>query len=894
MKGDFTKFTHKAQNHFNRLYKQQGRVELDSDFNEAADLFTHLNRTEAIDVIGKVGVPKGDSFKIDVVNNNTDLMIYAGRMYIDGILCVLESNILYRTQPDWLPQPAIAPVLDRKDLVYLHVMERHITWVEDNTLLESALQGVDTCTRVRTIPQVKIQTGIPATSTCGSVANWPPAPSGGLLSTGVAAVAPAPNPCVLPETAGFRGLENRLYRVEVHTGGDINAATFKWSRDNGAVVVPVEFINGQPTRVRAQTLGRDQVVGLKPGDWVELTTEQTDLTPASGILAQIVSISTDLVVELSKNIGTLMTHSRPKLRKWDQGSDAITITAGNLPVEDAITLSFSGNNFQAGDAWMFTARVGGEVETLVNAPPVAIQHHYAPLAIITWVPDPNNPGQLIAQVDSCRPQFPPLTAITASDVSFDGNVCAFGPNVKTVQQAIDALCAKQEECCTVVVRPGPDWTDVFATIPAAGAHLCFRPGAYTVDKKVVISKKGTIIISGAGDASKVTALNDECTLRFEDCNSITIRDFSAEGTVPQLGSLSADGILGAISIKNASDVLVENCRFTSADGPHRTTACLSVHTANHVSVRDNRFLAGVQQVGVLLSNVNNAHVEGNIVTGRTRTVGSMTSLLNDLQFIASVRLRLISDLTINPPNDTVPLSYVRANVGGHWVRFRAPSTHVDQWINLLAQNPMAGNPSAVNVEDHVLGLANQILKTNPFPSFSGIRATILGNTTPGAQGITVGGTVGDFIKIRENRISGFIQGIHVGLSAPNPNISTADRVLILDNHISVTLGTGSTRGRHGIYVGNARSLQVRGNRLALVRPTGAQNMQIDGIRVFGYLGRHAIIRENFLEGYNIGVHFELRGTSPSTPMWMINDNIAQGSNPVVSAPNAANKTNNWG
>lgn len=71
-------------------------------------------------------------------------------------------------------------------------------------------------------------------------------------------------------------------------------------------------------------------------------------------------------------------------------------------------------------------------------------------------------------------------------------------------------------------------------------------------------------------------------------------------------------------------------------------------------------------------------------------------------------------------------------------------------------------------------------------------------------------------------------------------------------------------------------------------------MRIDGIRVFGYLGRHAIIRENFLEGYNIGVHFELRGAAPSTPMWLINDNIAQGSNPVVSAPNAANKTNNWG
>ena len=71
-------------------------------------------------------------------------------------------------------------------------------------------------------------------------------------------------------------------------------------------------------------------------------------------------------------------------------------------------------------------------------------------------------------------------------------------------------------------------------------------------------------------------------------------------------------------------------------------------------------------------------------------------------------------------------------------------------------------------------------------------------------------------------------------------------------------------------------------------------MQIDGIRVFGRLGRSIMIRENHLTGFNVGIHFELRGASPATPMWLINDNLAEGSNPPVSAPNAANKANNWG
>ncbi|MCW5983242.1 MAG: hypothetical protein KIT09_34445 [Bryobacteraceae bacterium] len=476
MKGDFTRFTFNSQKRFNRLYKQQGRVELDADFNEYVDLAADLNRTEAVDVIGQAGAPKGDGFKIDLINNNTDLLIHKGHIYVDGILCVLEADVQYRTQPGDLPQPALpAPVLNRKDLVYLHVMERHITWVEDPSLLEPALQGADTCTRVKTIAQIRVQPGVAANSACGAVPNWPPAPGGGRLTTGAKAAGPAPNPCVLPESGGFRGIENRLYRVEVHTGGSLANAKFKWSRDNGAVLAPVEFI-GETHRVKAKTLGRDQVLGLKKGDWVELASDTTDLTPSSGTLAQIIDITPDLIVQLSKDISAHNGQGHPKLRRWNQPSDEVSMQNGaTLDLEDGITVRFSGSNFQPGDAWMFTARTGQDVEQLVNAPPSAIVHHYAPLAFITWVPDPNVPNTLKGNIETCVPRFPPLTNITADDVKFNGAVCNFGPNVTTVQQAIDALCEKEEECCTIVVRPSSNLADVFASIPAGGAHLCFRP-----------------------------------------------------------------------------------------------------------------------------------------------------------------------------------------------------------------------------------------------------------------------------------------------------------------------------------------------------------------------------------------------------------------------------------
>jgi hypothetical protein len=542
---------------------------------------------------------------------------------------------------------------------------------------------------------------------------------------------------------------------------------------------------------------------------------------------------------------------------------------------------------------MFAARMGSDLEKLVDAPPSSILHHYAALAIITWGADPGNPGSLLANVESCRPPFPPLTNITADDVKFNGSVCEFGPDVKTVQQAIDVLCQREEECCTLVVRPGPNWMDVFSAIPAKGAHLCFQPGTYETNKKIEITAKETIVISGVGNAGKIVATDDECALRFVACNSVTIRDLSAEGRVAQLGSGPNDGTLGAVSIKNANTVLVENCRLTAADGPHRTTACLSIHSAFSASVRNNLFTVGVQQVGVLFSNVGQVRADGNIVFGSAKTIASLSNLLNDPQFLAGVRTRLVTNLFVGPGPLAVPFN-VLTTVGGQQVRFLGPTTHVAQWINLLQQNPLPGNPSGPNIEDHVLGLANRILRENPFPSFSAVRAAILSNVTPSAQGITVGGTVPASVFIANNFVNHCVEGIHVGLSAPTPNISTAERVVIHNNQISVTLGLGSTRGRHGIYVGNVTSLSIRANRMTVLRFAGSTGIQVDGIRVFGRLGRSLIIRENHLLGFNTGIRFELRGATPPTPMWLINDNLAEGSSLVVSAPNVANKTSNWG
>ncbi|AFZ12028.1 hypothetical protein Cri9333_1119 [Crinalium epipsammum PCC 9333] len=103
MKGDFTKLTFQSEKHYTSVLMQQGRLQLDSDWNEQVDIQNHLRHTQTIDLIGaNSGVPTSegnseppykDSFKISVTPDCIDLAIAPGRLYVNGILCELEGTL---------------------------------------------------------------------------------------------------------------------------------------------------------------------------------------------------------------------------------------------------------------------------------------------------------------------------------------------------------------------------------------------------------------------------------------------------------------------------------------------------------------------------------------------------------------------------------------------------------------------------------------------------------------------------------------------------------------------------------------------------------------------------------------------------------------------------------
>ncbi|MDE3084307.1 MAG: hypothetical protein KGJ37_03680, partial [Verrucomicrobiota bacterium] len=58
MKADLSRSTFSQKKHYHDVRLQQGRVQLDADWNEQIDIAAHRVETETLDVVGKCGAPE--------------------------------------------------------------------------------------------------------------------------------------------------------------------------------------------------------------------------------------------------------------------------------------------------------------------------------------------------------------------------------------------------------------------------------------------------------------------------------------------------------------------------------------------------------------------------------------------------------------------------------------------------------------------------------------------------------------------------------------------------------------------------------------------------------------------------------------------------------------------
>ncbi|KYC37266.1 hypothetical protein WA1_47485 [Scytonema hofmannii PCC 7110] len=92
-RGDFTRNTFNPHKQFLRVLMQQGRVQLDADWNEQVAIFLHYLQTLAADLIGPHGGPveKMGFLTIAADPLKFDFIISSGHYYVNGLLCASEA-----------------------------------------------------------------------------------------------------------------------------------------------------------------------------------------------------------------------------------------------------------------------------------------------------------------------------------------------------------------------------------------------------------------------------------------------------------------------------------------------------------------------------------------------------------------------------------------------------------------------------------------------------------------------------------------------------------------------------------------------------------------------------------------------------------------------------------
>jgi len=292
MKGDFTRSTFDHKKHYSGVRMQQGRVQLDADWNEQVDIQNYLLEQSLEDVVGPCGAPLQNAGFALTVDDDNNLMIGAGHYYVYGTLCENETQCNYLKQENI--KDVQFPNADGNYLFYLDVWQKHVTAVEDESISEIALGGPDTTTRTKTIWQVKyisIPKELGENPCIQSFKEWDKltAKRDAQLKASVDHETDSTDPCIVPSGAGYRGLENHLYRVEIHRVDDGNT-TFKWSRDNGSILRAVDEIDDIDHVIKIKNAGQDILHAFEPDQWIEITDEKHELNEEPGTLVHLTDV----------------------------------------------------------------------------------------------------------------------------------------------------------------------------------------------------------------------------------------------------------------------------------------------------------------------------------------------------------------------------------------------------------------------------------------------------------------------------------------------------------------------------------------------------------------------------------------------------------------------------
>lgn len=854
MGGDYTRISFDPWDDFSSLLMQQGRVQLDQDWNGMADILRRRWQSETVDVVGRCAFPRtavhgpGTPGPFQISASGGGLTIGVGRAYvdglqpenhgkhgpqdpleIDGVLDELRGNapIAYAEQPYYPKdvQPNL-PTGAGPHLVYLDLWEREVTFVERPELVERAL-GFDTSTRLQTAWQVKVlpNVGQIKCDTPGAqIPGWNDATraSAGRLSTDGKGTPQATDPCTIPPTGGYRGTENRLYRVEIHKGGTEGQATFKWSRDDGSVATIIMALNSGRDELTVGSTGRDAVLRFSKDDWVEVTDDWRELTGQAGEMRKVQSIDDSagkILLTAALPAGAFdptKAERHTRVRRWDQKGvvydeannqigdvdtnggvikvPAATTPAVQVALEKGIVVTFNtepaGGRFKVGDFWVFAARtVDSSVEKLRRAPPRGVHHHYCRLAVVTFP----------STATDCRTLWPPEAGAGGCDCTVCVSAESHNSGTLTIQKAIDEVLAQ-------------------------GGTVCLGPGVYNLGQTpLMMMAANSLHLRGQGWTTALLYLGEGPALTVQRSFEVTISDlaiFSAGRSEP---SPSAAGAASpTVALVNCVATTIERCAVARLGAMRAQTRTRSTTSEAHASS------VGATGTATWWGSAAGAGLTGGAAIG-----------LGGFQLQVEIRENLLLG--------TRGVSSIGAPMGQAPTRTATTAAAVVTYDFLLIAN--------LRIRDNVIAAVRRAVSIDGLALQVG-DCRIAGNLVIGCvdAGVVSAGVMLDLLS-KDTRLDGRVDILSNQLNVVGHGVVvSSDRTRVVDNDIAGLISARHSAGvvvTGGLLRGMLQDCQILDNRIRGVGGDGIAlgRNQLDPQSTERLLiARAVIIKNNQIEG----------------------------------------------
>ena len=474
MGSDRARVTYDPKQQYRSVVMQQGRVTLEADWNEAAQITNEEIRKEALDFVGPCGTPD-DGYRVVVLSVPTnppfDFFIRSGTMYVGGMRVHLYDPVQYSNQPDWrdygpedpdwvdlssfTASPAIFPT---NEFVYLYLREQEISAVEVPDLKDVALGGPDTAQRTRllqrfvrvssqgkdcvsglTAAQAKWQTeGLFFDPDTMRLCSW------SRLQVGFSNQTQTPDPCQPLAQGGYLDPDNQLIRVQIsgvdHATGN---PKFLWGFDDASFLYRINIDSNNPQNLVFQQVPVDANHQPVTGQAVEVLRTAADLPNGGDVAAtsgfvftleqnydpdsQSITIPTGLSLPTDYTFPAQSPPNQLFLRVWQQEvvfTPGQTVALGNTGLT-VTPQTLNNQPFHLGDCWMFAVRPA--------TPQTVYPERY--------------------QNEPQRPDGPRLWACPLGVISWFEEEGTLSSDCRNHMCNLVELCKRQQGCCTISVAP---------------------------------------------------------------------------------------------------------------------------------------------------------------------------------------------------------------------------------------------------------------------------------------------------------------------------------------------------------------------------------------------------------------------------------------------------------